>query len=190
MRITRNVRRSLQLQKIVFIVLLLTAVGLLGWLSNRHSLQFDWTSNKRNTLSQSSIDLLGTMQDPVLVTVYVQDDETVRAAVEEILQRYQREKKDFSYRLINPDIDFEAAQRDGIERYNQIVVQYNDNKEVISSLSEQTISNINQDIADLEELGINMTPSFFVNGKPLVDFGFGQLRYLVEYLVDPLIAVA
>ena len=141
MRITRNVRRGLQLQKIVFIVLLLTAVGLLGWLSNRHSLQFDWTSNQRNTLSQSSIDLLGTMEHPVLVTVYVQDDDTVRAAVEEILQRYQREKKDFTYRLINPDIDFEAAQRDGIERYNQIVVTYNDNKEVISSLSEQTISN-------------------------------------------------
>ena len=141
MKITRNVRRGLQLQKIVFILLLLTAVGLLGWLSNLHSLQFDWTSNKRNTLSQSSIDLLDTMEHPVLVTVYVQDDETVRAAVEEILQRYQREKKDFTYRLINPDIDFEAAQRDGIERYNQIVVQYNDNKEVISSLSEQTISN-------------------------------------------------
>ncbi len=46
--------------------------------------------------------------------------------------------------------------------------------------SEQTISNINQDIADLTSLGINKTPSFFVNGKPLVDFGFGQLRYLVE----------
>ena len=141
MRITRHVRRSLQLQKIVFIVLLLTAVGLLGWLSNQHALQFDWTSNKRNTLSQSSIDLLDTMENPVQVTVYVQDDDTVRAAVEEILQRYQREKKDFTYRLINPDIDFEAAQRDGIERYNQIVIQYNDNREVISSLSEQTVSN-------------------------------------------------
>ena len=141
MKITRNIRLQLQLQKIIFIVLLLTAVGLLGWLSNQHSLQFDWTSNKRNTLSQSSIDLLGTLDQPVHVTVYVQDDETVRAAVDEILQRYQREKDDFTFSLVNPDIDFEAAQRDSIERYNQIVVNYAGNKETISSLSENTMSN-------------------------------------------------
>ena len=141
MKVTRNVRLQLQLQKVIFILLLLTAVGLLGWLSQQHSLQFDWTSNKRNTLSQSSIDLLGTLDGPVSVTVYVQDDETVRAAVEEILQRYQREKKDFTFSLINPDVDFEAAQRDGIERYNQIVVKYNGRKETISSLSENTVSN-------------------------------------------------
>ena len=46
--------------------------------------------------------------------------------------------------------------------------------------SEQVINNINQDIADLKEMKVDKTPSFFVNGKPLVDFGYGQLRALVE----------
>jgi ABC-type uncharacterized transport system involved in gliding motility auxiliary subunit len=141
MKLSKKTRLQLQLQKIIFIVLLLLAVGLLGWLSNKHSVQFDWTSNKRNTLSQSSIELLKTLKGPVTVTVYVQDDETVHAAVKEILQRYQREKKDFTFRLINPDIDFESAQRDGIERYGQIIIKYNNNRENIASLSEQTISN-------------------------------------------------
>ena len=141
MKISKKIRIQLHVQRLVFTVLLLVAVGLLGWLGNKHSVQFDWTSNKRNTLSQSSIDLLKTLKDPVSVTVYIQDDETVHAAVKEILQRYQREKKDFTFRLINPDIDFEAAQHDGIERYGQIIIKYNNNKENISSLSEQTISN-------------------------------------------------
>jgi ABC-type uncharacterized transport system involved in gliding motility auxiliary subunit len=141
MKLSKKTRIQLQIQKITFIVLLLIAVGLLGWLGNKHSVQFDWTSNKRNTLSQSSIELLRTLKAPVTVTVYVQDDETVHAAVKEILQRYQREKMDFTFRLINPDIDFEAAQRDGIERYGQIIIQYNNNSENIASLSEQTISN-------------------------------------------------
>jgi ABC-type uncharacterized transport system involved in gliding motility auxiliary subunit len=140
MKISRKTRLLLQLQKMIFIVLLLIAVGMLGWLSNKHSYQFDWTSNKRNTLSQSSIDLLQTLEQPVQVSVYVQDDETVHAAIKEILQRYQREKDDFKFRLINPDIDFESAQQDGVERYGQIIIKYNNNKEIIASLSEQTIS--------------------------------------------------
>jgi ABC-type uncharacterized transport system involved in gliding motility auxiliary subunit len=141
MKLSRKTRLQLQLQKTIFIVLLLVTVGLLGWLSSKHTTQFDWTSNKRNTLSQSSIDLLHTLKQPVQISVYVQDDETVHAAVKEILQRYQREKDDFTFHLINPDIDFESAQRDGVERYGQIIVKYNNNKENIASLSEQTISN-------------------------------------------------
>jgi ABC-type uncharacterized transport system involved in gliding motility auxiliary subunit len=140
MKLTKKTRIQLQLQKIVFVALLLTAVGLLGWLTNQHAIQFDWTSNKRNTLSQNSIDLLQTLQHPVQVNVYVQDDDTVHAAVEEILQRYQREKADFDYSLINPDLDFEAAKSDGVDRYGQIVIAYNDQKEHIASLSEQNIS--------------------------------------------------
>lgn len=141
MKLSKKTRLQLQLQKFIFITLLLTAVGLLGILSNKHSVQFDWTSNQRNTLSSNSIDLLKTLEQPVEVSVYVQDDDTVHAAVTEILQRYQREKDDFTFRLINPDIDFDSAKQDGVERYGQIIIKYNENRETISSLSEQTISN-------------------------------------------------
>ena len=62
MKLSRKLRLQLQLQKFIFITLLLIAVGLLGSLANRHSVQFDWTSNKRNTLSQNSIELLQTLE--------------------------------------------------------------------------------------------------------------------------------
>lgn len=38
---------------------------------------------------------------------------------------------------------------------------------------------INQDIADLETVGVRKTPTFFVNGIPLERFGEAQLRALV-----------
>ncbi|MDH5300837.1 MAG: DsbA family protein [Gammaproteobacteria bacterium] len=41
------------------------------------------------------------------------------------------------------------------------------------------VSNIQQDITDGELLGANMTPTFFVNGKPLATFGYEQLQQLV-----------
>ncbi len=39
---------------------------------------------------------------------------------------------------------------------------------------------IEQDLADGRTLGVNKTPSFFVNGKPLQSFGYMQLKMLLE----------
>lgn len=37
-----------------------------------------------------------------------------------------------------------------------------------------------QDVADVKALQVTRTPGFFVNGKPLLDFGVNQLNALVE----------
>ncbi|MBH49104.1 MAG: disulfide bond formation protein DsbA [Halobacteriovorax sp.] len=39
---------------------------------------------------------------------------------------------------------------------------------------------IEQDVSDVKDLGVRATPSFFVNGKPLTEFGFNQLQALIE----------
>jgi protein-disulfide isomerase len=39
---------------------------------------------------------------------------------------------------------------------------------------------IKLDILDAQQLDVNKTPGFFVNGKPLVEFGYQQLQDLVE----------
>jgi protein-disulfide isomerase len=39
---------------------------------------------------------------------------------------------------------------------------------------------IQQDLADARTLQVTKTPGFFVNGKPLVTFGYEQLKDLVE----------
>lgn len=43
---------------------------------------------------------------------------------------------------------------------------------------------IQQDLDDAQQLGVTKTPSFFVNGKPLVSFGYKQLRDLVNSEVN------
>lgn len=47
---------------------------------------------------------------------------------------------------------------------------------------------LNQDRADVEAVGIEGTPTFFVNGKPLPEFGAEQLLSLVQAEVDALAA--
>ena len=45
--------------------------------------------------------------------------------------------------------------------------------------SPEVVAMINQDVADVETVGVQKTPTFFVNGKPLKQFGEAQLRALV-----------
>ena len=46
--------------------------------------------------------------------------------------------------------------------------------------SPQVIANIEQDLADAAALNVTRTPGFFVNGRPLKDFGHQQLKAFVE----------
>jgi protein-disulfide isomerase len=39
---------------------------------------------------------------------------------------------------------------------------------------------IEQDLADAKTLNVTMTPEFFVNGKPLPNFGFEELKKLID----------
>lgn len=43
---------------------------------------------------------------------------------------------------------------------------------------------LNQDAADIKAVGVRRTPTFFVNGKPLTDFGAQQLFNLVRSEVE------
>ena len=47
-------------------------------------------------------------------------------------------------------------------------------------MSPSTVGLLNQDRADIEIIGVSQTPTFFVNGRPLTDFGAEQLRALVD----------
>lgn len=46
--------------------------------------------------------------------------------------------------------------------------------------SAEVLANIEQDMADAKILNVTRTPGFFVNGKPLKDFGDEQLKALVS----------
>ncbi len=43
---------------------------------------------------------------------------------------------------------------------------------------------LNQDRADVETVGIKQTPTFFVNGEPLVQFGAKELMAQVREAVE------
>jgi len=142
MKLSNRTRLQLSIEKFIFLLLFISAIGMLAWLSNHYNYQFDLTSNKRHSLSENSIELLKQLDKEVIVHAYTTDDVT-KQAVTEIIARYQQVKSDFNLRLLNPDLDLTEVQQDGIimDKPFAFAIYYNGQMEHIASLSEQAISN-------------------------------------------------
>jgi len=142
MKLSPHSRSQLIIQKFIFLILFISIIGMLAWITNNYSKQFDLTANKRHSLSISSIKLLNTLNNDITVHAYTTDDIT-KKAIAEIIGRYQHIKSNFTLRLLNPDIDIAEAQKDGIvmDKPFAFVVHYNNRMESIRSLSENDISN-------------------------------------------------
>lgn len=60
-----------------------------------------------------------------------------------------------------------------------------DNEQFMFDVNSDNVSNmIKQDVMDGKLLNVRATPQFFVNGKPLNDFGYKQLTQLIEETID------
>lgn len=142
MKLSSQSRLQLNIQKIIFLLLFISTIGMLAWMSNHYTYQFDLTANKRHSLSNSSIDLLNVLDKEIIVHAYATDDVT-KKAISEVISRYQQIKNNFKLRLLNPDIDIDQAQQDGVvmDKPYAFVIHYNRRMEHIDSLSEQAISN-------------------------------------------------
>lgn len=141
MKVTRSTRRQLQLQNLVFVVALLAFIGLLAWLSTRYSLQADWTSSGRNTLSIDSRQLLDQMPGPVHISAFARDSGGIRSHISDLVDRYQRYKADIKLQFINPDADPERVRELGITMEGELLVAYQGRSEKVQSLGEQALTN-------------------------------------------------
>ena len=142
MRIPFSPRLKLRLASVSFVLLLLTVVGLLMWLSRDYHLQFDWTHSRRNTLSEASRGLLHTLDKPVQLTAYARDTDGVRQSITELVARYQQYKKNITLEFVNPDTDPARVREAGVRINGELVVEYGGRKENLSQLSEEAFTNV------------------------------------------------
>lgn len=141
MKVTRQSRRNLRINNIVFVVLLLLAVGLLAWLSTRYDYQADWTANGRNTLSVASLAVLDKFDGPVTVTAFAHETDMLRRHIRELLGRYQRYKADLSLTFVNPDLDPQRVRELGISVDGEMLLEYQGRSQQVQDLSERGLSN-------------------------------------------------
>ena len=151
MNINPKSRLQLRLQNISFVILLVLLTGLLAYLSQQHSAEFDWTRGQRNTLAQASIELLDTLDKPIHFTVYATEAETLRKPITDLLSRYQRAYAQVSVEFINPETEPALVRERGITKNGEVVLQYAGRSEHLDRPSEQSVTNALQRLARSEQ---------------------------------------
>lgn len=140
MEVTNRVRWYLRIQNVIFVVLVLALLGGVAWLGERYSVEFDWTANQRNSLTEDSAELLRSLQAPVEITAYASENEALREAIRNLVARYQRVKPDVSLEFVNPDLAPEEARAEGVRFDGTLVIRYQGRREQVSNAGEAEIS--------------------------------------------------
>ncbi len=147
MKITANSRLRSRLNSVVMLILIILLTVLLGWLSNRYQVQYDWTANGRHTLSEASQQVLAQMEGPVEITAYAREDGALRDAIKTIVARYQRVKPDVHLHFINPDAAPDEVRSLGVSVNGELVIRYQGRSEHVQSDSEEEFTNALQRLA-------------------------------------------
>jgi len=136
-------RRQLRLQSWTFVVLFLTVIGLLAWLSTRYNYQADWTASGRHTLSAASTTLLKKLDGPVTLTSFTRPGGAsgLRKRTTELVSRYQRIKPNLKLEFVDPDEQPERVRKEGITLDGEMVVSYQGRHENLKRIGEQALTN-------------------------------------------------
>ena len=80
---------ALRIQNVIFYVLFVVIIGLLAWVGKTYHKGFDVTKNQKNSLSQTTQQLLKKIDKPISLTAYVPDDAVVHANLKQLIEKYK-----------------------------------------------------------------------------------------------------
>ncbi len=147
MKASRGLRVRLTVQSGLFIALFIALVALLAYIAQDYRKEWDVTRSARNTLSQSTLDVLRQLDGPVKVTAYAVTQDAsggnVHKIVQERLRPYRRAKPDLQLTLVDPREDPKRAEAAGIRTPNELIIEYHKRTEHLglSDFSEQAFAN-------------------------------------------------
>ncbi|MDD2776368.1 MAG: GldG family protein [Gallionella sp.] len=132
-------------RKLLFILLLLSIVGGLGYLAYRYPVQRDVTFVGMNSLEPASVDVLNTLTGVVKVTVYATEQDAqhgdLRKIIRDFFSLYQRYKSDIKLTFIDPEKESDKARAAHIQLNGEMIIEYAGRSEHLTKLNEPLLTN-------------------------------------------------
>lgn len=147
MKMNKRSHMKIGLLNGLFYILFIAVLGMLGYLGQKHQYQADWTFGSRNTLSETTQQILESIKKPLNFVAYVPDDNSMHEQIRSRLDKYKKFKSDITVEMVNPDLDPARATADGVQYQGQVVVKLGERKEIIESLAEKDLANLLQRIS-------------------------------------------
>lgn len=201
-------QRAYQVKIIITSALLILNLVLINfWLFSLQGLRLDLTSQKEYTLSQVSKDLLGNLDEPLLIRAYISDKthpllKPLEPQISDLLREYEIASKGMVTAevvdpITDPDIEAEANQTYGIRpspfqisgkyetsvinSYFDILVRYGDQSVVLGVQDLIEVTQLNDDIdVQLRNLEYDLTAAV----KKVV-YGFQSIDAVLSTLEEP-----
>lgn len=153
--LNKKLRRHYRIQNGVFVVLLLLLLMVLVFFAAQYRFQWDVSQNGRNSLSESSIEILQKLHAPILVTAYATEQHAqfgdIRKIIADFIGLYQRIKPDLSLAFIDPVEQPILTQQADVTVNGELVIQYNQRTEHLTTINEQAFSNALMRLARAED---------------------------------------
>lgn len=153
--LNKKLRLHYLVQNGVFVILLWLLVILLGYLAVQTRQQWDISQNGRNSLSETSVEILQKLQGPVQVTAYATEQDAqsgdIRKIIVDFIGLYQRVKPDLLLAFIDPVEQPLLAQEADIQMNGELVITFNQRIEHLKIINEQAFSNALMRLARAED---------------------------------------
>lgn len=120
-----------------YIFLILGILVLINILSDRFFVRLDFTEDERYTLSQTTIDILEEMEEPVTVTAYFSEGlqpqfDQIRRDFKDLLSEYATSSRNMIvYEFVNPNKDEETEQKAAQAGIQPLMVSSRDKNETV-----------------------------------------------------------
>lgn len=111
----------------------LLILGLLNFLVVRNEVRIDFTENQVFTLSSQSQAIISKLTQPVKVWVF---QSQLNSGDLELLKNYSRYSSQFSFELVDPEIQIQLAKEFEIKSIGDVYIEYGGKKRLIQKISE------------------------------------------------------
>lgn len=130
---------SLWQNRLIAALTLLICLSLL-WLNHRFSFRVDLSGNARHSLTQTTIDTLLLLDQPLAITAVIGPSKQARTAIEELINRCRAHKSDISLLFVNPETEPDKARELVAASGGELILQYESREKRLQNLSERSFT--------------------------------------------------
>ena len=152
MNISPKIRSQLRWQNTFFVIIFLSIIATLAWLSTQYEYAADWTSNNQNTPSDATLELLKKIEQPLAITAFVSISNIAqKKEIQNLIKPYQRYKQDITLKFIDPAKAPELVREKNVRFEGELLISIGQQEEKITAATEQHLTNAIQRVARTEE---------------------------------------
>lgn len=136
-----SVKWQHRLQQCIFYILLIAVITVAAMLSLATNTAFDITSNQRHSLSEQTIDLLKSLEQPTQIKAFISPGNEFSPALQQQLQRYQQYSDQLQVDIVDPAKAPQQVKQFNVQQQGEMLVIQGAKTERVQDLSEQSLTN-------------------------------------------------